>query len=206
MPWAAVHRRRCCRSRLSTAGGAAAPGRASSDDRDAGPLGRLLADGLEDLGRALVLEPVWPATRQELVEHHPHRVDVAGRRDRLPLDLLGAGILRREHPLAGPRQVGIGSPGEAVPPPGSGSISLAIPKPTSFGTPSAVTKMLLGFKSRWIIACWWANWTASQTWPKSLSRRGRPAAGCRNTRRSAGRRRTPSRSKAGLPRGDRHGC
>ncbi len=70
------------------------------DDRRAGPLGRLLADGLEDLGGRPRLEPIGPAAGQELVEHHAQRVDVAGRRDRLALDLLGAGVFRRQHQLA----------------------------------------------------------------------------------------------------------
>ena len=56
--------------------GAAAAARARptpGDDRRAGPLGRLLADGLEDLRDGPRPEPIRPAARQELVEHHAQR-------------------------------------------------------------------------------------------------------------------------------------
>ena len=42
-------------------------------------------------------------------------------------------------------------------------------KSTSFACPSSRTRMLEGFRSRWITSRWWAYCTASHTWRKSAS-------------------------------------
>ncbi len=52
-------------------------------------------------------------------------------------------------------------------------MALAIPKSMILGIalPSArVTRMLEGFRSRWMTPLWWACWTPSQTMVKSASR------------------------------------
>ena len=48
--------------------------------------------------------------------------------------------------------------------------SFAMPKSSSLGSPSAVTRMLPGFRSRWTTRCWWAYCTAAQISRKRRSR------------------------------------
>ncbi len=50
------------------------------------------------------------------------------------------------------------------------SVLRATPKSMIFGTPSGVTRILSGLRSRWMIPFWCPWWTASHTRPNSANR------------------------------------
>ncbi len=77
--------------------------------------------------------------------------------------LLGAGEIRRHQP-------GGAVSGRVALPGRRSTGSSRTPKSSSFGVPSAVTRMLSGLMSRWTTRFWWAYWTPLQTRTNSSSR------------------------------------
>ena len=72
------------------------------------PFRILRADHLHDLLRRSRARAVRPMTRDELVQNHAQRVDVARRRQRVAAHLLRARVVERHHPLLEPRQRRVG--------------------------------------------------------------------------------------------------
>ena len=132
-------------------------------DRRARPDRNRFAHHPRDVGGRPARQAVGQPPGQQLVQQHAQRVDVGRRGHRLAAHLLGAGVLGR-HQLE-PR----GRRRQRVPA-SSGLSSLAMPKSSSLGVPSAVTRTLAGLMSRWTIRFWCAYWTAAQTCRNSCSR------------------------------------
>ena len=98
---------------------------------------------------------------EQVVEDGAERIDVRGRADlaRSCRGLFGRHVGRRaEH-----------DPGRRVWFWSCSSIRLARPKSVSLGVPSAVSRTLAGLRSRWMMCCSWAWWTARAS---SSTRRG----------------------------------
>ena len=102
-------------------------------------------DQLEGLDRRLAQER-RPAG-QRLVEDRPQGVDVGGRADALA---------NGPRPARAPCSWACPSPGRRAVRAESSSSSLARPKSLILGMPSAVSRTLLGLRSRWMTPAWWA--------------------------------------------------
>ena len=147
-------------SSASSAASCVAPGRRTGQG--------LEADGLQ-VARHLVVELAWrpgvvlqhlqqqhaavaakrPFAGQQLVEDDAKAVDVAAGIDpvRFAAGLLGRHVGRRPQHLSfqGERQL-LGTPSRAWPG----------PKSMTCGWPCSSIMMLSGFRSRWMMPCWWA--------------------------------------------------
>ena len=85
----------------------------------------------------------------------------------------------------------------------SGASNLAMPKSSSFGVPSPVTRIFAALMSRCTTRLRCANCTAAQTWTKSSMRSRMNSVRRRNSRRWIRHRRVPSPDKGYRPRGRR---
>ena len=134
-----------------------------------------------DFVQAVVPSSYGRRAGQQLVEDHAQGVDVAARVDlrRVGQHLLGAHVGQRADELS---DVGLARRVAR-----RCRSARATPKSSTFGWPDSSTRMLPGFRSRWMMPRWCACCTASQTLPSA------PAAAACPTRarwrsRSAARR------------------
>ncbi len=133
-------------------------------------LGVLFADQPQQLRRLRILDVIRTATGHELVEHDAEGIDVARGRHRA-----GRGPAPGWHSRASASGRGSTSPGRAGRP-RSGRASSRCRSRGASASPSEVTRMLPGFRSRWTTRFWCAYWTAAQT---SWNRRRRSRIGRR---------------------------